>query len=276
MKVIIAGGRDFEDLTLAESAFFQYVLDRGLPLDQFTIISGKARGADTCGRLIAEKHNLQLIEKAADWDRWGKAAGYRRNVEMAEQADGLIAFWDGKSKGTKHMLDIAEQKGLITELIGYGRDILTFTTPEHRWLSNMALVKIDHKGIIYPSTENFYQAMKYGEHDIWYGDNYKITTVREYISKLTPYRAKNFSKVNQMTNPKFEENKIQIMRWANYWKYQDPKYKALLLNTYNAHLEEGNWWNDLFWGVDIKTREGENHLGKIIMEIRNEIRSKNR
>ena len=48
----------------------------------------------------------------ADWDKYGKSAGYRRNEQMADNADSLIALWDGRSRGTKHMIDIAHRKGL--------------------------------------------------------------------------------------------------------------------------------------------------------------------
>ena len=47
-----------------------------------------------------------------EWDKYGKSAGYRRNVQMAEYADSCVVFWDGKSRGTKHMIDIAEKRNL--------------------------------------------------------------------------------------------------------------------------------------------------------------------
>ena len=55
----------------------------------------------------------------AQWDKYGKRAGYRRNEQMAEVADGLIAFWDGQSKGTKHMIDIMTEKNLPTKVVRY-------------------------------------------------------------------------------------------------------------------------------------------------------------
>lgn len=140
-------------------------------------------------------------------------------------------------------------------------DILTFTTPEHRWLSNMTYVNIQYDGVIYPSTENFYQAMKYKE-----------KTVRKHISKLRPHEAKKFSKENSMTSQVFEEKKLQIMEYAQKQKYSQEPFKSKLLATGDVLLEEGNWWGDKFWGVDIKTRQGENHLGKIIMKIRDQLK----
>jgi len=263
MNIIIAGGRDFLDLDKAKSEFFKYVEERGLKISDVTIVSGKARGADTCGANIALEYKINLIQKPADWDTWGKSAGYRRNTEMADISHGLLAFWDGKSKGTKHMIDIATKANLIVEVVMYGQDILTFTTPETRWLSNMAYVDIYHKGIFYPSTENFYQAMKYSE-----------VGKRVYIASLTPSEAKRYSRENIMTSPVFEERKMDIMLYAQRKKYSQEPFKSKLLSTANAHLEEGNWWNDTFWGVDVKTREGENNLGKLIMKVRNEIKLK--
>lgn len=71
------------------------------------IISGTARGADKLGELWAEKNNLDIVRMPANWDLHGKSAGYKRNAEMAAVAEALIALWDGKSKGTKHMIDLA-------------------------------------------------------------------------------------------------------------------------------------------------------------------------
>ena len=141
-------------------------------------------------------------------------------------------------------------------------DILTFTAPEHRWLSNMTYVNIEYNGKIYPSTENFYQAMKY-----------KSELTRKLVSTLKPYDAKRYSKNNIMTNDKFEDVKLKVMLYAQRKKYSQEPFKSKLLSTGYCLIEEGNWWGDKFWGVDIKTREGENHLGKIIMQVREELRN---
>lgn len=135
----------------------------------------------------------------------------------------------------------------------------------------MSKVGIPYKGIIYPSTENFYQAMKYDEGDYLNPYNDGVMNVRKYISLLRPERSKQFSRDNFMTSTKFEENKLEIMRYAQRQKYRQEPFRSKLLATGDAYLEEGNWWGDRFWGCDIKTREGENNLGKIIMEVRNEI-----
>lgn len=114
MKVIIAGSRNYNDYEKLEKVV-DHIL--GLFKGDVIIISGCARGADTLGIEYAERNNLPVKLIPADWDKYGKSAGYLRNEEMAKEADALIAFWDGKSKGTKHMIDLAKEQGLGTSVI---------------------------------------------------------------------------------------------------------------------------------------------------------------
>lgn len=104
MKTIIAGSRGFTDYELLKAACEQHTIT--------TVISGTARGADQLGERYAIEKGIHLTRMPANWNLYGKSAGYRRNMEMADIADQLIAFWDGKSPGTKHMIDIATTKGL--------------------------------------------------------------------------------------------------------------------------------------------------------------------
>ena len=76
------------------------------------VISGMARGADYLGIRYANTNSIPLEKHPALWDVYGKSAGYQRNAEMADVADALIALWDGKSKGTKHMIECAGQRML--------------------------------------------------------------------------------------------------------------------------------------------------------------------
>ena len=78
------------------------------------IYSGGAKGVDAFGERFAEEVRLPLFIFEADWKRFGKSAGYKRNVDMAREADALIALWDGQSKGTLHMINIAEKFDLET------------------------------------------------------------------------------------------------------------------------------------------------------------------
>jgi len=73
------------------------------------IVSGRARGIDILGERYAKENNLKLKLFPADWDQYGKRAGYLRNKQMAEYADALILIWDGKSRGSQMMLELAKQ-----------------------------------------------------------------------------------------------------------------------------------------------------------------------
>ena len=114
MKIIIAGSRTFNDYNLLKSSCDNL-------LTQFTnieIVSGTARGADKLGERYAREKGYSIKEFPANWNL-GKSAGYIRNAEMAQYSDMLIAFWDGTSKGTKHMIDLANKIGIKVEIVNY-------------------------------------------------------------------------------------------------------------------------------------------------------------
>ena len=115
MKVIIAGGRDFKDYELLMKKCDNILINQ----TDVTIISGGAKGADSLGEWYANQKGYGLEIYPAEWEKFGKSAGYKRNVLMAENADALIAFWDGKSRGTNHMINIAKGKGLLVRVIKY-------------------------------------------------------------------------------------------------------------------------------------------------------------
>lgn len=115
MRVIIAGSRGFSDYVYLYRVCSQ-ILSKQKDIE---IVSGGADGADKLGELFARDRGFRLKIFPADWVNLGKRAGYARNVEMAEYADALIAFWDGQSKGTKHMIDIAKRKGLKIRVLEY-------------------------------------------------------------------------------------------------------------------------------------------------------------
>ncbi len=114
-KVIIAGGRNFNDYSLLENHCNHYLKNK-FPLIE--IVSGKARGADRLGEWYAENYFLDVKEFPANWDLYKKSAGFIRNKEMAEYADALIAFWSG-SKGTKHMIEIMKRLNKPYKVVRY-------------------------------------------------------------------------------------------------------------------------------------------------------------
>lgn len=122
MKLIIAGGRDFNNFSLLEhevQSFILELIDEQQPLPKIEIISGKAKGADTLGEWFAKDWNFPVIEMPADWSKNGKAAGVIRNEEMARIASHCIVFWDGKSSGSKNMIENAKKYNLIYKVIKY-------------------------------------------------------------------------------------------------------------------------------------------------------------
>ncbi len=113
MRTIIAGSRSFNDYDR-----FEDLLDGVCMFINVTsIISGLAHGADTMALKYAAEADLPVTKYAADWEKFGRAAGPIRNEEMAEVADALVAFWDGESRGTKSMIDLALKKGLVVIVV---------------------------------------------------------------------------------------------------------------------------------------------------------------
>jgi hypothetical protein len=131
MRVIIAGSRGFNDYELLCKKCTEFIPDleeekRKNPLlcTSVNIISGNAAGADTLGKQFAMQNKLSLSVFKPDWKKYNKSAGFIRNEAMAKFAKGdekclLIAFWDGKSKGTKHMIDVAAKAGIETKIVNY-------------------------------------------------------------------------------------------------------------------------------------------------------------
>jgi hypothetical protein len=109
MRVIIAGSR-----TLTFNDFMNGIDKCDFKDEITTILSGTARGIDTYGEEYARVNNISIEKYPANWNKYGKRAGYVRNEEMAANADGLIAIWDGVSKGTEHMINIAKRFKLKT------------------------------------------------------------------------------------------------------------------------------------------------------------------
>ena len=117
-KVIIAGSRGFSNYKLLREQCNKYLREKRKTCN-IIIVSGHARGADTLGEKYAQDEGFALEIYPAQWKKLGKQAGYRRNEQMAEVADALIAFWDGQSHGTKSMISLAKRKGLQVAVVRY-------------------------------------------------------------------------------------------------------------------------------------------------------------
>lgn len=117
-KVIIAGGRDFNDYELLKEKCDYYLgfIDPG---SEIVIVSGGARGADYLGERYAKEKGYKIELHKANWDKYGKRAGFIRNSEMVAIASAAICFWDGESKGTNHTINLCKGKGIPCKVIQY-------------------------------------------------------------------------------------------------------------------------------------------------------------
>lgn len=101
MKIAIVGSRGLE----VEE------LEKYLPKDVTEIVSGGAKGIDSCASAYAKKKDIKLTEILPEYEKYGKSAPLKRNIKIIEYADKVIAFWDGCSRGTKHVIDECRKSG---------------------------------------------------------------------------------------------------------------------------------------------------------------------
>lgn len=130
---------------------------------------------------------------------------------------------------------------------------------KYRWLSNFTPVEVELEGIIYPSVEHAYMSAKSD-----------IKEWKEFCANgnNTPGQVKKASRNLALTYD-WNDKKLGIMKELLIQKYNKEPFKSLLKETGDLYIQEGNNWNDKFWGICLKTNKGENNLGKLIMEIRN-------
>jgi len=117
MRTIVAGGRGFNDSGLLADELDHF--EEYHSSSELIVVSGCAKGADKLGEVWAGSCDRKVVKFPADWEKHGKSAGFIRNREMANYAEALVAFWDGKSKGTKSMIDIALRLGLVVKVVRY-------------------------------------------------------------------------------------------------------------------------------------------------------------
>ena len=112
-RVIIAGGRDFNDYEYMSTKLNELFKDQNVFNNKaIKVISGMAKGTDTLAIRYADEHKLTKILFPANWKEYPRIAGFLMNNDMLSIATHLIAFWNGESSGTKHMIEIAQMKGI--------------------------------------------------------------------------------------------------------------------------------------------------------------------
>lgn len=265
-KLAIIGSRTFSDYSL--------LCDEIAKLDKpALIVSGGARGADSLGKKYADEHNIPTKIFPAIWHPDGeggsydRAAGMKRNVDIVNEADAILAFWDGDSTGTIHGINLSILKRKFIRVVYTdlpkkkedSKDIHGFQG-KYRWLSNMWPIEFEVGGIKFMSVENAYQASKFVGSPI----------LIEQFSKLPAIESKTKVKDFVWTTENFGDKKVKFMKTFLKKKFENPCLRKKLINTGTVHIEGTNTWGDQFWGC-CPEGVGENNLGKLLMEIREEI-----
>ena len=107
MKIAVIGSRD---LTVKDLGVY-------LPENVTEIVSGGAKGIDSCAREYALAHGIKLTEFLPEYSRYGRSAPLKRNIAIIENSDMVLAFWDGKSHGTKFVIDECKKRGVPVKIL---------------------------------------------------------------------------------------------------------------------------------------------------------------
>jgi len=121
MNIAIVGSRNFTDYQYMKETINSHLYFEVNDINY--IISGGAKGADTLAERYAKEHNIPIKIFPAQWETFGRSAGYRRNIEIIKNADLVFAFWDGISKGTKHSIDLARKEGKKVFIYYFKKDV---------------------------------------------------------------------------------------------------------------------------------------------------------
>lgn len=146
-----------------------------------------------------------------------------------------------------------------------------------RWffLSNFYPCEINYQGIVYPSVEHYYVAMKIKEGQIIDGQFYTLEDTRQLVSRvLTPGQVKRMGRGFKLRSD-WDSIRLKVMEFGLREKFKIKNLQELLLQTGDEMLIEGNYWHDTWWGVCTCNRcnnKGENNLGNLLMKIRNDIK----
>lgn len=129
---------------------------------------------------------------------------------------------------------------------------------DYYFLSNMYPCEMELEGRVYPALENLFQSFKCA-----------VDKDKDIFTKLEPRQAKKIGRTVKLIEG-WDSKKLLVMETLVRQKFSVEPFKTWLLETGNAHLEEGNWWGDDYWGT--VRGKGENHLGKILMKVREELK----
>ena len=125
IRMIVAGGRTFSDYEALANSIEAYLRDSNITYDKLEIVSGGCTGVDLLGERFANERGITVTRFPAEWKKYGRSAGIIRNQEMINYAaDGtsrgiLLAFWDGKSRGTGYTVKQSKKVGIEVKIFFY-------------------------------------------------------------------------------------------------------------------------------------------------------------
>lgn len=255
MKLLVTGGRDFNDVEYIVSKLSEF--HSICPISK--VVAGGARGVDTIAVEWAALMDIPFIVYEAQWSTLGRKAGPLRNIEMLEKErpDLVMAFPGGV--GTSHMVDISHRAKV--EVIQYLKISFRKEDPDYGFMSNFYPYSIvDYDGLYWPSTEHYYAAHKTLDHTAWIA----------FQKEEDPAKVKKMGRALAI-RPDWLSVREDVMREALGLKFAPGTTMAqLLLDTGEHYLHERAPWDD-YWGGG-KDGQGQNRLGWLLMERRDELR----
>lgn len=114
MRITIGGCRDYNNYSVFEKFVSECISE--IESENIIILSGHCSGVDAMAERYAMEKGYKLEIYPADWKKYGRAAGPKRNKEMVQDSNVVIAFWDGKSKGTKSLVEFAKKNDMLLYL----------------------------------------------------------------------------------------------------------------------------------------------------------------
>lgn len=254
-KLIISGGRDFEDLDFAIDALMRFNAYKPVSL----VITGEAKGADSIGQAWAEEMGIPhkgFPVRDTDWKKLGPKAGNVRNEKMLKYGPDAVLAFPGDS-GTQHMAHIASEVPWI-EVVISKKVYFNRRNRDYAFLSNFAKGYdfADEDGCWWMTSEHYYQAKKSVDPE----EQFKIQDAK------SPQDAKDLGGKVRFKRKDWNDIKIDVMRQALKYKFaEDTKAAELLKGTGWDYLVEFAPWGDTFWGVNSE-RIGHNWLGRLLNE----------
>ncbi|HFC9206798.1 TPA: SLOG family protein [Clostridium perfringens] len=219
LRIIIAGGRYFNDYIIARN-FSISVIEKYIDNYEIIIVSGGATGADKIGEKLAEELGLKIERYLPNWNKYGDAAGPKRNEEMAKVSQILIAFWNGVSRGTYSMISNANKYNLISHIFRYDNPgNITSFNGKYEFLDNNYNKNIKINGLIYKNAEAAYNSFKI-----------KDLNKRKLFTNIDGERSIKLAEELGIRND-WKSIKEEVLYRVVLHKFRDKTLTKMLLNT---------------------------------------------